>query len=89
MRVMPKLQSLVADKGATMEQAICNTPVCCPSRSTIVSGRYIHSAGVTNNSVPGNCNGAAWRSGPELYTFGTIMQAQGYRTFYSGKYLNQ
>lgn len=50
-----------------------------------MTGRYIHSVGVTNNSIPGNCNGLAWQQGPELNNFGYLMSQQGYRTGYTGE----
>ncbi len=48
-----------------MPQAFANTPVCCPSRATILTGRYPHNTGVTDNGFDGNCGSAAWRDGAE------------------------
>jgi arylsulfatase A-like enzyme len=39
---MPKLKRLVGDAGATFRFFYVNTPVCCPSRSEFLSGRYHH-----------------------------------------------
>jgi hypothetical protein len=39
---MPKAQALLADEGATATQWFIHTPICCPSRSELVSGMYFH-----------------------------------------------
>jgi arylsulfatase A-like enzyme len=57
-----------------------NIPMCCPSRSTLLTGRYASETGVLTNS-----DGAKFD--PSVTT-GTRLQAAGYRTFLVGKYLN-
>ena len=66
-----------------------STPVCCPSRASLLTGRYQHNTGVLNNTVPGNCCGAAWRRHVEPRTVAAHLHRHGYSTFYAGKYLNQ
>eukprot|EP01047_Picozoa_sp_COSAG01_P024548 COSAG01_NODE_1520_length_10029_cov_26.551374_14_plen_461_part_00 len=39
---MRQTQKLVADRGATFTQWRIHTPICSPSRSELVSGRYYH-----------------------------------------------
>ena len=39
---MPKTKALLADQGATADQWFIHTPICCPSRSELVTGRYFH-----------------------------------------------
>lgn len=66
------------------------TPVCCPNRASILTGRYQHTHLTVNNSVAGGCNSAQWRRLQEPTTFGSLLQnIIGYKTFYAGKYLNQ
>uniref|UniRef100_A0A8C5EP74 N-acetylglucosamine-6-sulfatase n=1 Tax=Gouania willdenowi TaxID=441366 RepID=A0A8C5EP74_GOUWI len=65
------------------------TPLCCPSRSSILSGRYPHNHGVRNNSVSGNCSSAGWQKGPESEALPVYLSKQKYQTFFAGKYLNQ
>lgn len=37
---MPSLQSLIVNEGMTFNNAFVATPVCCPSRTEFISGRY-------------------------------------------------
>ena len=39
---MPKAQRLLADEGATATNFFVHTPICCPSRNELISGRYLH-----------------------------------------------
>eukprot|EP00039_Didymoeca_costata_P011721 m.165843 g.165843 ORF g.165843 m.165843 type:complete len:551 (+) comp15267_c0_seq3:46-1698(+) len=39
---LPKTKALLADKGATATAFYIHTPICCPSRSETLSGRYLH-----------------------------------------------
>ena len=41
-RPMRRTQELVADAGATATNWFAHTPVCCPSRSQLLTGRYFH-----------------------------------------------
>lgn len=85
---MPKLDRLLKGRGITFENGFVHTPICCPSRSSIVSGRYLHNGGALNNTVEGNCNGEWWQRDAETITFATVLKELGYQTSYAGKYLN-
>lgn len=85
---MPKLERLLQQRGVTFQHGFVHTPICCPSRSSIVSGRYLHNGGALNNTVQGNCNGAQWQQDAEQTTFATVLKKAGYKTSYAGKYLN-
>lgn len=66
------------------------SPLCCPSRASILTGKYPHNHHVFNNTLEGNCSSAAWQQSEELRTFPALLQARAnYQTFFAGKYLNQ
>ena len=44
---MPKTKELMADQGATAENFFVHTPICNPSRSELLSGRYFHNIKAT------------------------------------------
>ncbi|XP_068430168.1 glucosamine (N-acetyl)-6-sulfatase (Sanfilippo disease IIID), b [Clinocottus analis] len=89
MTPMKKTKTLIGDAGATFVNAFTVTPLCCPSRSSVLTGRYPHNHEVRNNSLTGNCSSAAWRAGPEAAAFPVLLSKQKYQTFFAGKYLNQ
>ena len=37
--VMPQLQALLIDRGMSFNNGFANTPVCCPSRSSMLTGK--------------------------------------------------
>jgi N-acetylglucosamine-6-sulfatase len=62
------------------ENAVLNNPICCPSRATILSGRYSHHTGVESNFAGARFDDSS--------TIATWLQSAGYRTGFGGKYLN-
>uniref|UniRef100_A0A3B4X1X9 N-acetylglucosamine-6-sulfatase n=1 Tax=Seriola lalandi dorsalis TaxID=1841481 RepID=A0A3B4X1X9_SERLL len=66
------------------------SPLCCPSRASILTGKYPHNHHVINNTLEGNCSSKAWQKSEEANTFPALLKASaGYQTFFAGKYLNQ
>ncbi|XP_023309823.1 N-acetylglucosamine-6-sulfatase-like [Anoplophora glabripennis] len=87
---MEKTLKLVADKGKVFKNAFANSPICCPSRSSILTGKFVHNTGVFNNSIEGNCSSRNWQKHHEPYSIVSLLQSsKNYTTFYAGKYLNQ
>jgi N-acetylglucosamine-6-sulfatase len=97
-RCMPKLRELIGDKGVTFTRNFAATPLCCPGRSTILTGLYAHNHGVITNGdieeegepddekVPG---AVAFRDkGNDERVFARWLKEAGYATGYFGKYLN-
>ena len=85
---MPNLKSLLMDHGTTFENGFVHTPICCPSRSSILTGKYLHNIRVINNTFEGNCDGTDWQDTSEKQTFAVYAKFAGYQTGYAGKYLN-
>ena len=76
LKALNKTTSLLSDGGATFSNAFVNTPVCCPSRSSMLTGQYLHNLPITNNSVSGGCASQEWQDGPEQNTFATYLKSQ-------------
>ena len=85
MEAMPKTKRLIGDEGTTFENSFATYPLCCPSRSTFLSGQYAHNHGVTDNDAP--------TGGYSKFDFsnalGVWLQQAGYRTAHVGKMLNE
>jgi len=75
----PALDSL-ADAGVFFDAAYTTSPVCCPARSSIVTGLYPSQTGVY-----GNLDREVGPMTEGLATVGNRMQAAGYQTVYHGK----
>ena len=75
-------------EGVTFVNYFVTDSLCCPSRSSIFTGRYPHDTGVFRNT--GNDGGyLVFRNrGHEKATFANALSAAGYRTAMLGKYLN-
>jgi N-acetylglucosamine-6-sulfatase len=85
---MPHVKALLQEHGTTFVNGFVHTPICCPSRSSILSGKYLHNCHVQNNSFNGNCYGDDWMQNEEPHSFAVYAQKAGYTTAYTGKYLN-
>ena len=70
------------DSGwVSFPNAFANTPLCCPARASLLTGRYARHTGVQGNGDGGNLDESA--------TLATWLQEAGYRTGLFGKYLNR
>jgi arylsulfatase A-like enzyme len=77
---------MTLQEGLTVTSAFVSTPVCCPARASLYTGKYIHNIGVTNNSAgSGGCSSLRWQLGPERFTFASYLHQQGYATSFAGK----
>ena len=82
---MPKTRDLIVEEGIEYEKAFVTTPLCCPSRASILRGQYAH-----NHQIWENRDGFPTfrRLGHERSTIATWLKEEGYETALIGKYLN-
>ncbi|WP_433477692.1 sulfatase family protein [Spirillospora sp. CA-142024] len=84
---MPHVKQM-QQRGMTFSDYYVTDSLCCPSRSTIFTGKYPHNTGVfTNQGADGGYRTFRGR-GNEQATFATALRKSGYRTAMMGKYLN-
>lgn len=83
---MPRVQAMM-DEGMSFDRYVATNSLCCPSRATILTGRYSHSTGIYRNQPPDG-GFEVFRQVEERSTFATSLQSAGYRTAMMGKYLN-
>jgi N-acetylglucosamine-6-sulfatase len=86
-KYMPHVQEMQR-RGLTFNRYFVTDSLCCPSRSSIFTGRFPHSTGIfTNMGSDGGFQ--AFRSrGWERKTYATALQPRSYSTGMMGKYLN-
>ena len=84
MKVMSKVKAEIQAPGTTFTNSIVSFPLCCPSRSTYLTGQYAHNHGVINNVPP---FGGYVRL-DHTNTLPVWLQRSGYRTISVGRYLN-
>ncbi|MEO8107062.1 MAG: sulfatase-like hydrolase/transferase, partial [Actinomycetes bacterium] len=80
--VMPKVRRLFEQAGTTYVNGLVSTPLCCPSRSSLFSGRYSHNTGILGNGFP-----AAVKAFDQESTIQGYLGASGYQTAMVGKFL--
>jgi arylsulfatase A-like enzyme len=80
MWMMPRTMRWFGARGTEFPEASVATPLCCPSRASIMTGRYVHNHGVADNSTPTLLDQAS--------TVQRYLRRAGYHTGYAGKYLN-
>ncbi len=85
---MPKLKALITDQGTNFSNYFVTDSLCCPSRSSIQRGEYVHNHGVLGNSAPTGGWEKFYSLGNQNSTIATWLQSDGYRTALMGKYLN-
>lgn len=86
---MPSVQALLSERGTTFRHAFATTPLCCPSRASILRGQYAHNHGVWDNVYPDGGFERFRELGHENSTVATWLDDAGYQTAYMGKYLNE
>ncbi len=85
---MPNTLNLIAKRGISLNRYYVSYPLCCPSRVSLLTGRYAHNHNVRGN-VPPNAGytGFSFR-GAMTHNLAVWLQQAGYRTIHVGKFLN-
>jgi N-acetylglucosamine-6-sulfatase len=84
LRVMRNVRHLLVDRGTTFDNNFTSFPLCCPSRSTFLTGQYAH-----NHHVLGNDKANGLVNLDQSNTLPVWLSAVGYQTVFIGKYLNE
>jgi arylsulfatase A-like enzyme len=80
MAVLKKTRRWFGAEGTSYPYAFATTPLCCPSRASIMTGQYAHNTRVETNLDAERLDQRA--------TMQRYLQDAGYRTSIVGKYLN-
>ena len=85
---MPNVLALQKD-GTTFSNFTVTDSLCCPSRASLLTGRFPHNTGIIKNHGKNGGFRLFHARGEEESTFATDVRAAGYRTAFLGKYLNE
>ena len=86
MRVMANVNAMLGAEGTTFVDNYVSFPLCCPSRTTFLTGQYGHNHTVMGNALP---QGGYEKLAPtHANTLPAWLKLAGYRTVHIGKYLN-
>jgi N-acetylglucosamine-6-sulfatase len=80
---LPRIRSRIGDAGASFTHFYAPFPLCCPARSTLLTGQYAHNHGVLSNTAPTG----GFHEFEDSSTLATWLTPT-YRTGLIGKYLN-
>jgi arylsulfatase A-like enzyme len=87
-RAMPSTLDLIGKRGMSFNRYYVPYPLCCPSRVSLLTGRYSHNNNVRGNNPPnGGYTGFSFR-GAASHNIATWLQGAGYRTVHVGKVMN-
>ncbi len=88
MPYMPQALALIAEQGVSFTRSYVATPLCGPSRATILTGQHAHNHGMLAHVAPLGGYDKFYSEGRERSAIATWTKAAGYRTVMIGKYLN-
>jgi arylsulfatase A-like enzyme len=78
--VMPKTRSIFLREGRQYTNAFAVTPLCCPSRASIFTGRFAHNTKVRTNDDARRLDTSTM--------FPRLLRSAGYESAFVGRFLN-
>ena len=84
LRYMPQTRRLIRAQGVRFTNSFSPYPLCCPARSSVLSGLYTH-----NHGVYTVYQDYGFHAFDDQKTLATMLHDAGYATIYLGKYLNR
>lgn len=85
---MENVRKELSSRGVEFTEGFVTTPICCPSRASILTGQYSHHTGVIRNAPPYGGTQGFKESKKDGNTLSFWLQNKGYKTALFGKYLN-
>ena len=82
---MPTVEQELVAHGVTFRNSFVVNSLCCPSRTSLLTGQYSHSTGVYLRPSPHG----GFPSFRDSRTIATLLHGAGYTTGLFGKYLNR
>jgi len=87
-RVMPNTVKQIFQRGTQFSNYYATSPVCSPSRASLLTGQYPHNHGLIQNDAPLG----GWQGWQALAAYNdnlpVVLQQAGYRTSHFGKIMN-
>ena len=77
---MPEVRRSLVGPGVTFSNAFTTSPLCCPSRASILTGGFPHTTGVYTQGLPHG----GFASFDDSTTIATELDEAGYGTGYFG-----
>src|SRR5205085_469919 len=78
----------VVTPGTSFQDFFVTDSLCCPSRSSLLRGQYVHNHHIIDNVPPNGGYAKFYSEGLEASTVAVWLHQAGYRTSLFGKYLN-
>jgi N-acetylglucosamine-6-sulfatase len=86
---MPNTRRFIFRQGARFTNYYANIGLCCPSRVSLLTGKYAHNTGVGGNSFPDGFHGFHVGDESSRTVAISLRRRAGYTTGLLGKYLNE
>lgn len=88
-KYQPLLAKHIASQGTTFNKHYCTVSLCCPSRVSLLTGKAAHNTNVTDVQGPYGGYPKFVSQGFNKDYLPIWLQNAGYKTYYTGKLMNQ